>query len=191
MTQPTDPNTPETTTSNPDTPRARASRQNGAKSRGPVTKAGKARSSLNAMRTGMFARTLVLPTENAERFKQLFTQLHAEYQPVNLVERHYVETMAAARWRQTRIWSLEKSLIAHRLQEDHSLGDHLDNATRTVLVQQREIVSSGALEVLQRSEMRLDRQYNRARKALLEAREARRRQALADAKLAALRKGAA
>src|SRR5262245_57278317 len=59
--------------------RAEASRRNGAKSRGPRTLEGKARSAQNALKHGMRAeKYLVLPDEDAAEFAELETALVAE-----------------------------------------------------------------------------------------------------------------
>ena len=59
--------------------RALASRRNGARSRGPRTAAGKARSSKNALKHGLCARQLVvLPQEDAAAFEALEAALLAE-----------------------------------------------------------------------------------------------------------------
>ncbi len=80
-----------------------ASRANGARSKGPVTPVGKANSSRNSTRHGMFADTLVLEKENPPQFHELFNELLDEYQPSTRTQMMLVETIVAARWRQRRI----------------------------------------------------------------------------------------
>ncbi len=50
---------------------AHASRTNGAKSSGPATPEGKARSSQNAVKHGLHSKQILLPTESAEEFQAL------------------------------------------------------------------------------------------------------------------------
>src|SRR5580704_7413043 len=85
-----------------------ASRANGAKSKGPVTPQGKINSSRNSTRHGMFADTIVLEAEDREPFLQLLDELFEEHQPRTRTEVMLVETLAAARWRQDRIWGMQK-----------------------------------------------------------------------------------
>ena len=92
-----------------------AARANGAKSRGPITPEGKLASSRNAITHGLLAGTIVLKGESEERFNALLADLHAELQPQTSVEITLIETMAAARWRQLRIWGIEKATMEHQM----------------------------------------------------------------------------
>jgi len=51
--------------------KSESARINGAKSHGPKTEAGRKRSSQNALKHGLTAQTLVLPTEDPAEFHQL------------------------------------------------------------------------------------------------------------------------
>ena len=86
-----------------------ASRANGAKSKGPATEAGSQISSKNSLKHGLLAATLVLDSESDARFCQFLDSLLAEHRPITATENALVESMAAARWRQMRTWSLQKT----------------------------------------------------------------------------------
>jgi hypothetical protein len=107
--------------------RIEASRANGAKSRGPVTVAGRlaslansakstgavtpeghARSSQNAIRHGILVESAVLGSESAGAFSEVLSTLQEELQPSSSIESKYVETMALAEWRRLRLICLEK-----------------------------------------------------------------------------------
>ena len=48
---------------------AAASRENGAKSNGPITEAGKARSSMNAMKSGLYSKKRFISGESEAEFQ--------------------------------------------------------------------------------------------------------------------------
>jgi hypothetical protein len=67
--------------------RAAASRKNGARSRGPKTPEGKARSARNALKHGLRAeKYIVLPEEDAAAFKALEATLFEELAPVGALQ---------------------------------------------------------------------------------------------------------
>jgi ribosomal silencing factor RsfS len=80
-----------------------ANRRNALKSTGPRTPEGKAVVSMNALKHGLRARTVVLPSENAEEFHQLCDDLEAEWQPQSRTEQFYVEQMAVSQWKLNRM----------------------------------------------------------------------------------------
>ena len=80
-----------------------ANRRNALKSTGPKTPEGKAVVSLNSLRHGLRARTVVLPGENRQEFHQLCDDLEAEWQPHTRTEQFYLEQMAVSQWKLTRM----------------------------------------------------------------------------------------
>jgi hypothetical protein len=86
-----------------------ASRINGAKSKGPITPQGKAISSRNGIRDGLLARTVVLEEESEERFLRLLDGYVQEFQPVTASEVSLVEALTVAKWRQFRVWGVQKT----------------------------------------------------------------------------------
>src|SRR5437868_5767812 len=90
-----------------------ANRANALKSTGPKSPEGKARCAENGIHHGMLARSVVLRTENAGRFRDLLGVFHNEYQPHGPTENALVDTMAVARWRLLRLWNMECAGFDH------------------------------------------------------------------------------
>jgi hypothetical protein len=89
-----------------------SSRLNGALSAGPVTTAGKARSSVNAVRHGLSGRTFfLLPDEDAAEFAAHETELLAEFRPRDHAEREAVLALVRALWREIRGDRLEAQVL--------------------------------------------------------------------------------
>jgi hypothetical protein len=83
--------------------RALASRKNGARSRGPKTAAGKARSSRNALKHGLCAqKVLVLAEEDAAAFCTLETALFEELAPAGPLQTVLAQRVVSAAWRLLR-----------------------------------------------------------------------------------------
>jgi len=97
--------------------RGLASRANGARSRGPRTDEGKARSSMNALTHGLTARSaIVLPlVERAEDWSAHLAGFVAALRPVGAVEQELVERMAAITWRLRRVERVEAAVIGGTL----------------------------------------------------------------------------
>jgi hypothetical protein len=87
--------------------RARIARENGAKSKGPVTPEGKDRSRLNSLKDGKYAQALahLVPTDEAvsaledrREYAILLNELIAEYRPVNNLAFRVVVDIATHTW---------------------------------------------------------------------------------------------
>ena len=115
--------------------RAEASRRNGAKSRGPKTPAGKARSAQNALRHGMRAlRYVVLPDEDGVAFQALEAALMDELAPVGTLQVVLARRVAMAAWRLARADRMEVELFEERRWENAGVGMALirdGNGTRS------------------------------------------------------------
>jgi hypothetical protein len=88
-----------------------ANRRNTQKSTGPKTPEGKAAVSMNSLRHGLRARTVVLPGENPEDFHQLCDDLEVEWHPQSRTEQFYVEQMAVSQWKLTRMEVVEVNIF--------------------------------------------------------------------------------
>jgi hypothetical protein len=90
-----------------------AARRNGAKSRGPATPEGKARSSRNALKHGLAAADhLLLAGEDRAAYDELLANLVDEIEPGTELEAQLVRRLAAALWKQARADRLEAKLFA-------------------------------------------------------------------------------
>ena len=89
-----------------------ANRLNSQKSTGPRTDAGKQRSSLNAIRHGLTAQTVVLPSEDPTAYESHRRQFLDEYQPATATETQLVQELIDTSWRLNRIPLLEADLLA-------------------------------------------------------------------------------
>ena len=78
---------------------------------GARTPGGLARSKLNALRLGIYARSTLLPGEDAKKLTQLHQDLVAQHQPVGTGEKLLVDQIAAVNWRQLRFSKVEIGLF--------------------------------------------------------------------------------
>jgi hypothetical protein len=81
-------------------------------STGPVTPAGKAASSRNSFKHGLYSKALMYPGENPAELDALKADLRAEHQPANTTEEILVNDMAEHFWRIRRWREREARLMA-------------------------------------------------------------------------------
>jgi hypothetical protein len=91
--------------------KSETARINGAKSQGPTTPEGRARSSQNALSHGLSSVNVVIAGENPAEFAALRASYIERFQPTGYVESELADTMAAARWRLRRINRIETTLL--------------------------------------------------------------------------------
>ena len=115
-----------------------ASRTNGAKSQGPKTPEGKAKSAQNGNRHNLAGGHIVLlSNESPDQFKAFSFGYLDAFAPANFVERDLVFQLIAASWRLARISAMESAIIElemWRQEETHAeTFDYLNSHTRHVL----------------------------------------------------------
>ncbi len=140
--------------------RIQSSRANGAKSRGPVTPEGKRKSAANSVRHGLLTNLVVLDDEKPETFSDILTALTAEFVPQTEAERLMVENMAVARWRQMRVWAIERATLQSEIEKHDDTV--VPPATRAALAFRALADQSRTLDLLNRYESRFDRQFARS-----------------------------
>jgi len=160
-----------------------AARANGAKSQGPTTEEGKAKSDLNGLRHGLLASCLVLRTESEPKFLAILNGYLDEYHPEGQTENRLIEEIAAAQWLQERCWALTTSLIDITMdrmeQEIAAEFREIDNATRTALAFLKEADQSSGLDLLNRYAARHSREWHRGIDKLRKIQKERREQGAA------------
>ena len=123
---------PETQTSEA---RCNANRANAQHSTGPRTAEGKAKSSMNAVKTGLTGRSVVLPTEDVHKYYEHLDRHFAEFAPATEKEKALVQTIADTEWRLLRVAPLEAGIFAvgHRRLADQ-FAEEPDPARRADLI---------------------------------------------------------
>src|SRR5690242_8905852 len=92
-----------------------ANRRNALKSAGPTTPAGKARSSLNALKSGIDAGSHIIPGEDPAALEALAAQFHDHYRPADPVQLSLVDTLVSAEWLQRRLRRIEAQLWNYQI----------------------------------------------------------------------------
>jgi hypothetical protein len=156
--------------------KSQTARTNGAKSRGPVTPEGKARSSANSRRHGLTASVLI-DGESDEHFQLLLADFMDQFQPQTGVETDLVEVMAIARWRLRRLLGIETNLfeleMVSRRKQINADFKGLDQEGRLAFVFQKLSDTGNSLALLIRYEGSLNRSYDKALKHLLQLQSSR------------------
>ena len=111
-----------------------ANRDNAQWSTGPKTAEGKAKSSLNAVKTGLTGRTVLLPGDDVEAYRQHVASLEANYQPATDAEKLLVHSIADTEWRLIRIPTLEEGIYALGRIEFAAQIEHEDPAVQRALL---------------------------------------------------------
>jgi hypothetical protein len=160
-----------------------ANQKNAQLSTGPTSPDGKAKSSLNAVKTGLTGRTVLLPGDDAAAYEAHVAGLFAHHQPVGDEERNLVQSLADTQWRLLRIPALEFGIYAlGRLEfaaefpvQDPESQKHLIEA-KIFLAYQRQLNNLS----IQESRLRRQREKDAASLRQLQENRRNRRRSLLD-----------
>lgn len=155
--------------------RKEAAHRNGPLSRGPVTRAGKANSSRNAVKHGLSGRKMfVLQNEHPEAWAELLADCIQTWNPVTSMEHRAVEDIAGAKWRLRRLRFIETGLFDLEMDQQadgfQQTYDNADESIRQALAFKSLADNSRSLALLSRYETRLERAYQRAVQTLKDLR---------------------
>jgi hypothetical protein len=154
-----------------------ANRRNAQLSTGPTSEAGKARSSLNGVKTGLTGRTVLLPGDDAALYEAHVSRFIERFQPSGEEEQNLVQSLADTEWRLLRIPSLEAGIYALGRLEFAELFPHEDEAVRKQLIEAKVFLTyQRQLNNLSIQENRLLRRREKDTATLHELQEKRRRQ---------------
>lgn len=154
-----------------------ANRANAQLSTGPKTGEGKATASLNAVKTSLTGRTVLLPTDDAAEYERHIRAYQDELKPVGQRESDLVQSIADTAWRFARIPGLEMAIYAKgRIQFAESFNDH-DVSLRPAMIElQTFITYEKQLRNLQLQEARLHRRREKDTAELRRLQEERRQE---------------
>jgi hypothetical protein len=111
-----------------------ANQANAQLSTGPRTPEGKAKVSLNAVKTALTGVTVLLPTDDAVQYEQFVARYLKRFKPVGVEEETLVQLITDSLWRMLRIPSLEAAIWAKGLLEFADAFDHRPEAERPALI---------------------------------------------------------
>ena len=100
-----------------------ANQLNAQKSTGPRTVEGKTASSLNALKHGADAASVILPGEDPAEYDRIVADYHRDLQPCGALEEFQVNTIIRADWQRRRLERLENGLYRQLLSEGSTPGE--------------------------------------------------------------------
>ena len=162
---------------NPSPARMEANRANAQHSTGPSSPEGKAKSSMNAVKTGLTGRTVLLTSEDAVAYQAHLDRTYRDLTPATDREHSLVQMIADNEWRLLSIYPLEagiRSLGRRALAEQ--VADEADPDQRKVLLEGKVLMTyRKELDNLRLQERRL-RNYLKDDRAELERLQKARRE---------------
>jgi hypothetical protein len=152
--------------------RSETARLNGAKSKGPVSIDGKAKSSQNALKHGLTAERVVVEGEDLDQYVSLRDAYVEQFQPANQLELDLIESLATTRFRLRRAVTIETGIF------DNELSDLKNSPTCAALDSGHRIAyafsyASNSIGLVSRYEASLNRVFDRTLKQLQALQKAR------------------
>jgi len=97
-----------------------ANRRNSQKSTGPTSVTGKAASSMNALKSGIHAKSLVLPSEKLADLEQLMEDYYQRHQPDSPEARLYLDEVIHCEWLLRRYRTAETQMWQYQAQNSYA-----------------------------------------------------------------------
>jgi hypothetical protein len=141
--------------------KSETARINGAKSRGPKTPQGRARSSMNALCHGLNAKTLILPHEDRNLFAEIWKDYFDLLKPANQMEIDLVSDIVAARWRLRRMERYETVMLDEEIDTLGPEFKKFDEDKRAAIAFSA-LANTKGYDTVLRSDIHLTRTYHKA-----------------------------
>jgi hypothetical protein len=146
--------------------RAAVNRANAKKSSGPKTEQGKAISSQNSFKHGLYSKAIIIPGEDPAQFEALRADLAAEHRPVGLTEEMLVDEVAQHYWRMKRFRALEAQIFRSKGVNENG-GTTIDTGNWV------QCIELGLFSSIQRALNSAERSFYKALNTLRELQKAR------------------
>jgi hypothetical protein len=122
-----------------------SNQKNAKRSSGPKTPEGKERSKMNALKHGLRAETILLPTENADEFDDMLAEFMDEWKPPTGTRRQLVRRTVETAWRLNRCVRIEASALCVRAEKtlrawDRDRDDTIDSDVAKLAIEPREAI---------------------------------------------------
>jgi hypothetical protein len=155
---------------------------------GPRTPEGKRISSMNAVKTALTGRTVLLPTDDSDAYRELIAAYEREYQPIGLRETELVQSLADTQWRLQRVPGLESAIYAKGRYEFAEAHAEEEITLRKALIDlDTHLKYEKQLRNLQLQESRLHRRYEKEAAELRQLQKERQASEAAASKTATVR----
>ncbi len=153
----------------------KSNKENARKSTGPKTDSGKAVSSQNSTKHGLYSRDIVIKSsklnESREQYENLVVDMFNEFSPVGRFQEQLVFKIANCLWRSQRVIRAETAHLEDRLNDNFTI--------RTPGYQNfKSIPDDYYSKLILRYELRLDRQLTRCYRLLMHNQKLHNRMAL-------------
>jgi hypothetical protein len=149
--------------------RMAANAANALLSTGPRTEAGLAKSSMNALKSALTGRTVLLPTDDVEEYAAFLADFERDLKPLGTQERELVQTIVDCHWRLRRIQDLEYAIyLRGERQFAEQFQDEPAVTRRSMIVLETHLAYQKELRNLHIQETRIDRKRKQAHAELKE-----------------------
>jgi hypothetical protein len=154
-----------------------ANRANAQLSSGPTSSEGKAKASLNAVKTALTGRTVLLSSDDAAEYEHHILAYQDELKPLGQRESDLVQSIADSAWRLTRIPGLEMAIYARgHIQFAESFHDHEPSLHPAMIELETFLTYEKQLRNLQLQEARLHRRREKDTVELRQLQEERKQE---------------
>ncbi|HTP34883.1 MAG TPA: hypothetical protein VMJ75_22055 [Candidatus Acidoferrales bacterium] len=135
-------------------------------STGPRSVEGKAASSKNALKLGLYAHAPILPGEDPEEFAALARSFRGQFRPQTFIEKACLDDLIRCEWLKRRYYRIEAQVIQQRVA---ALAQDYDPDTALVQVFVQDAEGPRVLEKIHRRQEAVERLYHRALTSLRQA----------------------